>query len=255
MDLKDRLLSSTDVMLGGFLGISSPPLMEMLGLAGFDFAVMDTEHGTFGLERMEDCLRAAAAVGMPCLVRVAGLNSRLIQAALDIGADGIQVPQIENANEASSAVEFCHFPPAGKRGFGSTTRAAGFGLRDRAGVIQKACQQTVVSIQIESREGVANLTEILAVPGVDVVFIGTSDLSLSYGFSTPNHPQIISLVEELVPRITGAGKVAGVYLSDWSQLDRLQPLGMRYFTISAGSLIKEAFRHQVEKFASSKRFV
>lgn len=253
MDLKERLLG-TDVMLGSFLGISSPQLMEMLGLAGFDFTIIDTEHGTFDFERMEDCLRAAAVVGMPCLVRVTELEPRLIQSVLDMGADGIQVSQIENANEAKSAVEFCHFPPVGKRGFGSTTRAAGFGFKDRAEVIRKACRQTVVSIQIESRKGVENLHEILAIPGIDVVFIGTSDLSLSYGFSTPNNPQIISLVEEVVPGIIKAGKVAGVYLSDWSQLERFQQLGLRYFTISAGVVIKEAFMQQVEKF-TSKRFV
>lgn len=252
MDLRERLLSSADSLLGGFLGIPSPSLMEMLGLAGFDFAIIDAEHGTFDLERVEDCLRAAAAAGMPSIIRVAELNPRLIQAALDSGADGVQAPMVENANDARLAVEYSHYPPAGTRGFGSTTRAAGYGFRDRPRVLQKAGRQTVVSIQIESRNGVENLPEILAVPGIDVVFIGTSDLSLSYGLNTPNHPQITSMVEEMVPRITGAGKIAGVFLSDWSQLGRLKQLGLRFFTISAVSLIKEAFRQQVEKFISSK---
>ncbi len=230
----------------------SPPLVEMLGLGGFDFAIIDAEHGVFDLERTQECLRAAASVGMPCMVRPPELNAHFIQAALDMGASGIQVPQVDTAADASKAVECSHFPPRGTRGFSSTTRAAGYGYRPRAQFVEQAGQNTVVCVQIESRAGVESLAEILNVPGVNIVFIGTSDLSLSYGLDAPDHPEIISLIEDMVPRIVKSGKTAGVFLTDWTKLGYFQSLGIRYFALSAGIFIREAIRGQVQNFASAK---
>jgi 4-hydroxy-2-oxoheptanedioate aldolase len=250
--LRDRLLTGTEVLFGAFLNLPSPALTEMLGVAGFDFAILDTEHGAFNLERTEGCLRAAASVGMPCLVRVGELNPHIVQLVLDMGADGIQVPEVEGAEEAARAVTLCHFPPNGTRGYGSTTRAAHYGTIQRSRVISEADRRTTVCVQIESRKGVENLSEIVSTPGVDVVFIGTSDLSLSYGVEGPRHPEIVALVDKMVPAITKAGKVAGIFLSDWSQTPRLMELGVRYFAVSAAILVKDAFCRGVEKFSTLK---
>jgi len=252
MGLRDRLLTGNEALFGAFLNLPSAALTEMLGVAGFDFAILDTEHGAFNLERTEGCLRAAAAVGMPCMVRVGELNPHVVQLVLDMGADGIQVPGVEASEEATTAVTLCHFPPAGTRGYGSTTRAARYGTVQRSRVIGEAEQRTIVCVQIESREGVANLSEIVSTPGVDVVFIGTSDLSLSYGVAGPSHPDIVALVETMVPAITRAGKVAGIFLTDWSQAQRLMDLGVRYFSVSAALLVRDAFCQEVKKFSTLK---
>ena len=211
MELKKRLLNGTEPQLGAFLGLPSPSLTEMLGLAGFDFVILDAEHGAFDLAQLEECLRAATSVGVSCVVRVGGLNSHAVQTVLDLGAEGIQVPQVESAEGARKAVEFSHYPPAGLRGYGSTTRAAGYGFQARNRVIADAVQNTVVCVQIESRAGVENLQAIADTPGVDVVFIGTSDLSLSYGLDSPNDPKVNALVDSLVPAIVKAGKVPGIF--------------------------------------------
>lgn len=253
MNLKERLLKRQDILLGAFLGIPSPQLTEMLGLAGYDFAILDMEHGSFGRESLEQCLRAGAAVGLPCIVRVGALDGSLIQSALDMGAEGIQVPQVDDAEAAEGAVRFARFPPQGVRGYGSTTRAAAFGFRSRSTVREKAGRDLIISLQIESRQGVDNLDEILSVPGVDVIFIGTSDLSLSYGFDTPNHSKIVSLVEAIIPRIKKAAKTAGIFLSDWEQIENLKKLGVNYFTIAGAGLIKSAFQNQVESFQNQRR--
>ncbi len=248
MDLKSKLLAGSKPLLGSFLGLSSPPLVEMLGFAGYDFVVLDAEHGTFSQERMEDCIRAAAAVNVSCVVRVADLEAKLILSALDLGAEGVQVPQVETAEQARTVVRFSHFPPVGERGYGSTTRAAGYGFRPRPVVKEMAERRLVVNIQIESRAGVDHLAAILETEGIDVVFIGSSDLSMAYGYDSPNDPAMMPLLEKLISAIHSSGKIPGLHLSDWSKIECLQRLGVRYFTISAAAVIKEAFTSQVKDF-------
>jgi 4-hydroxy-2-oxoheptanedioate aldolase len=248
MDLKGKLLTDRGPVLGSFLGLPSPPLVEMLGYAGYDFVVLDAEHGTFSPERMEECIRAADAVGIPCVVRVAEVEAKLILTALDLGADGIQVPQVETAEQAHAVVRFSHFPPVGERGYGSTTRAAGYGFRPRPEVRETALRRRVVSIQIESKQAVDHLPAILGTEGMDVIFIGSSDLSMAYGYDSPNDPAMMPLLEKLISSIHSAGKIPGLHLSDWSKIETLQRLGVRYFTVSALSVIKDAFADQVNDF-------
>jgi 4-hydroxy-2-oxoheptanedioate aldolase len=252
MELKKRLLTGAEPLLGAFLGLPSPALTEMIGLAGFDLAILEAEHGAFDLARIEECLRAATSIGISCVVRVGELNSHAIQTVLDLGAEGIQVPQVESAEEAREAVEFSHFSPAGMRGFGSATRAADYGFHPRSRVIADAREKTVVCVQIESRAGVENLPAIVDTPGVDVVFIGTSDLSLAYGLDSPTDPKVNALVDEMVPTIVKARKVAGIYSGDRSRQDHLLRIGVRYFTVAAGILAKEAFQQATQSFAGMK---
>jgi 4-hydroxy-2-oxoheptanedioate aldolase len=249
MDLKSKLLTGKSPVLGSFLGLPSPPLVEMLGHAGYDFVVLDAEHGTFSPERMEECVRAADAVGIPCVIRVADVEAKLILSALDLGADGVQVPQVETAEQARAVVRFSHFPSVGDRGYGSTTRAAGYGFRPRPEVRETALRRRVISIQIESKGGVDHLPAILGTEGIDVVFIGTSDLSMAYGYDSPNDPAMTPLLEKLISAIHSAGKIPGVHLSDWSKIEYLKRIGVRYFTVSAPAVMKEAFASQVEDFS------
>ena len=247
MGLKDNILNGTP-LIGSFLGIASPPLAEMLGNAGYDFIVLDTEHGAFNPGSTEDCLRAASAAGIPGIVRTSALDAALIQSALDLGATGVQIPQIETAAQAHAAVHSSNFAPAGDRGYGSATRAAAYGFLSRTEVKAKAQKEVVVNIQIESKTGVDNLPAILAVEGIDIIFIGTSDLSMSYGYDSPNDPAMMPLVENVISAITKAGKIPGMHLSDWSKIEYLQQLGVRFFTVSAAMVIKDAFIKQVESF-------
>jgi 4-hydroxy-2-oxoheptanedioate aldolase len=250
MDLKSKLLTGNQPLLGSFLSIPSSALMEMLGRSGYDFAILDGEHGVFSPESTENCLRAAAAVNLPCIVRVAHLDAKLIGAALDLGADGVQVPQVETSAQANMVVHCSQFPPIGGRGLSSSTRAAAYGFRSRSVMKDIARQQLLISIQIESRAGVDNLPDILKTNGIDVVFIGTTDLSSDYGFDSANEPGMVTLVDKLISAIVSAGKVPGVHVSDWSQIGRLQQLGVRYFTGSAPLVIREAFVNQVKDFAA-----
>jgi 4-hydroxy-2-oxoheptanedioate aldolase len=252
MLFKERLLSGEGPLFGAFLNIPSPALVEMIGLAGYDYCIIDSEHGAFDRERLEDCLRAAAAAMIPCLVRVAKLDDQLIQTALDMGADGVQVPQVDNSAQAKAAVRFSNFPPAGVRGYGSNTRDAGYGFLSRGQTIAKAAREKVVSVQVESEAGMENLPAILDTPGIDVIFIGTGDLSLSLGYSSAADPRVLELLQKAIPKIRAAGKVAGVHISDWSWLDGLIELGARYFTVSAAAVFQGALQHNVEEIQAVK---
>lgn len=251
MNLRIKILDSKSVALGCFLGIPSASIVEMLGYAGFDFLILDNEHGTFNIESIENCLRAAKSLNVPALVRISRLDPFYVQSTLDMGADGIQIPQIETSSQALEAVRYCQFPPHGKRGFGSTTRASGYGFHPMAYVKEVADNDILISIQIESREAVENLSSILRIKRIDVIFIGTTDLSISYGYDTPKSPELFSMIEDLTRDILKSGKAPGIHVSDWGRINYLYKLGFRYFTVSASALMWEVFKGRVNEFKES----
>ncbi len=251
MTLKKALATPSGTpLLGAFIGLASPPLVEMAARGGFDFIILDEEHGAFSRLGTEECLRSARFLGTPAMVRTADANPTGIQAALDSGATGIQVPSVVTAAEADAIVAASHFPPVGRRGFGSTTSAAEYGFRQRSEVMGAAQAETVVAVQVESRRGVDQLTQILSVDGVDSVFLGTSDLSLDYGFPSPADQRMVDLLRELIPMIVASGKACGVHVTDLGQVNLLRSLGVRYFTVSVMALIVQSMRAAVGDFRS-----
>lgn len=247
--LRDKI-NSTDkpAAIGAFIGLAAPPLVQVIGQVGFDFVLLDAEHGVFTPESLEACLGAAAAIDLPAIVRTADDNPCQIQAALDGGAQGIQVPSVESAGQARRIVAASRFPPHGRRGFGSTTRAAGYGFIPRPQVVETADRQTLVIVQIESRRGIDNLAEIAAVDGVDLVFLGTNDLSLDYGFASPADPAMLPLLGEAIGRIREAGKVSGVHLADPGALPQMRDLGVAYFTVVSLALMRRGLQDAVTAF-------
>jgi 4-hydroxy-2-oxoheptanedioate aldolase len=154
---------------------------------------------------------------------------------------GVQVPAVETAKHARTIVEASHFPPHGRRGFGSTPRAAGYGFFPRPDVIQKA-EDLAVIIQIETSRGVENLAEILAVDGIDMIFIGTGDLSLDHGYSSPADPAMLPLPHQTIRIIQGAGKACGVHITDLKSIPQMKERGVRFFTVSALAIIGQSLR-------------
>lgn len=161
-------------LLGTIVSLPSPELSELLSLAGFDWLFIDMEHGTMSIS---DAQRMLQATKNDCsaVIRVAENNPILIKQALDIGADGVIVPLVNTASEAKQAVDSARYPPVGKRSAG-IARAHNYGM-NFADYIQRANDSVAVIIQIEHEEAVRNLDDILAVDGIDGVFIGPYDLS------------------------------------------------------------------------------
>ncbi|MCA4132534.1 HpcH/HpaI aldolase/citrate lyase family protein [Arthrobacter sp. M4] len=195
--LSEKLGSGRPVV-GLIVKMVAPAPIELAGHLGFDFALIDTEHGVGGAD-LDNHIRAADSVGLPALVRVGELNRSDIARALDSGAAGVAVPQVSTREEALQAVSLAHYPPMGSRGLATSTRAGRQGTVPGGAHIQKANAETVVVVQIESEAGVANALEIMNVPGVSAVWIGLTDLTLEMGhLGNPGHPDVQAALESIL---------------------------------------------------------
>jgi 4-hydroxy-2-oxoheptanedioate aldolase len=178
--LKHRLRAA-ERLLGGLLRLPSETLVELAGVAGLDFVVLDCEHGPADLVPLQQHVVAAQAHGLGVLVRVGAAEPALVLRVLDLGADGVVVPHVDTAEQARSAVAAAHYPPLGERGFATYSRAGRFGARGIAEHLERAAGTTIVVPMIETPEACAAAPEILAVPGVDAVLVGPADLSVAMG--------------------------------------------------------------------------
>lgn len=197
--------------IGVTVPIAAPELIEICGLLGFDFALIDAEHGPLDRRACADLVRAAQAAGITPLVRVLRSDPAEILQALDTGAVGVMVPGIETAEEARAAVRASRFAPDGERGL-AATRAAAWGIFEPlAAYTRRANAEVAVIGLVESVQGMKNLAEIAAVPGIDAVFLGPSDLSQSMGFpGESGHPAVQQTLEKGLSAIRQAGKIAGI---------------------------------------------
>src|ERR1019366_1859569 len=166
--------------LGLFLNAHSPTVAEQLAHSGYDWLLVDTQHGPMGNEQVSAMLAAIASGGAKSMVRVAGYHDRGgIQQSLDMGADGVLVPYINTADEARQAVSCCRYPTAGTRSVYFPQRSMNkAGLLGYAGA---ANSNTIVALQVETASCIENIDEIAAVPGVDILFLGQNDLCMSMG--------------------------------------------------------------------------
>jgi len=177
--------------------LPAPGIPEILANAGFDFCIVDLEHGAIDLETAENMIRAANAAGIACIVRVTSNREELIGKSLDFGADGVHVPQVSTVEQAESAVRASKFFPLGHRGVCPMVRAAKYSA-DRSVYYDRSNRETMVILAIESVDGIRNLPEIMRVKGVDAVFVGPYDLSQSLGITGQvTHPEVVEKIREI----------------------------------------------------------
>lgn len=209
--------------------IPSPQLAEMAGGLGFDWVLIDCEHGTIGLESMELMIMAAEAAGVTPIVRPRSNSPQDILQIMDRGAQGVQVPHVNTADDARAAVAAVKFHPVGQRSLAAGTRASGYGFRGSVGdFIAEANRETLVCVQLEDEAALPNVDAILKVDGVDVFFIGPSDLSQSMGHpGNPKAPPVAQAIEETLARILAAGKTPGIPATADTVADMIAK-GMRY---------------------------
>lgn len=163
---------------GCFVTFASPALTEFTARMGFDFTLIDNEHGCMNQETLEDMVRASQCAGVPAIVRVPYHRAETSRRALDFGANGVQIPLINTAKAAQEVVAYTHFSPHGERGVAFLTRAANYGMcADKSVYLAQADATKLVSVHIETTEALQNLDEILAIDGIDVLFVGPGDLN------------------------------------------------------------------------------
>jgi 2-keto-3-deoxy-L-rhamnonate aldolase RhmA len=192
--------------------IPSPQIVESAGAMGFDWVMIDCEHGTVGLETMELMIMAAEASGVTPIVRPRTNGPSDILLCMDRGALGVQVPHVNSADQARAAVAAVKFHPQGERSLAVGTRASRYGFSgSMKEFVAEANKATLVCVQIEDEEALPNLGEILKVEGIDVFFIGPSDLSQSMGHpGDPKAPPVARAIDEALAKIVAAGKTPGM---------------------------------------------
>src|SRR5918999_661331 len=236
--LKQRLYAGK-AAFGVMCTFSSPPVVEMLGYLGFDWILLDNEHGSITVDTAEACITAAELSGMAPIVRPVGNKPEIIAPFLDRGAWGVQVPHVNTADEARAAVDAVKYGPEGHRGIFSGGRPARYGFSGTTGDYAKdANRQTLVCLMLEEVEAIENLPELATVPGVDVYFIGSGDLYQSMGYTgQQTHPEVQALMEHGVKLITEAGRIAGCSCPD-ALLPKFLGLGVQYFHSTVGRLLQ-----------------
>jgi 4-hydroxy-2-oxoheptanedioate aldolase len=251
-DIKSALKQG-NVVFGSFFRLPSPDLVEIFGEAGFDFIIIDQEHGCISPETMSNLVRACDLAGLASIVRIPTNEPLFFQHALDIGARGVQVPQVKSVADVEQAIQSARFAPQGKRGLCRNVRAARFSALDRFVYLDESNRDTTLVIQIESKEGVEDLEGILRLPGVDVIFIGPYDLSQSYGIpGQVDNPELRETIEQVIKACQNAGIAAGIYADSTEAVQHWVSAGVQY--IAAGvdtALIYRLARDFVSELRSS----
>jgi 2-keto-3-deoxy-L-rhamnonate aldolase RhmA len=244
--LKERLHAG-DAVLGTILPIPSPELAEIIGLAGYDCIMLDTEHGPLTTETLSDMVRACRTVNVVPLARVPENNPKRILRALDGGCVGVMVPQIETPEQAAAAVAATKYAPEGIRSLAGATPAALWGTVPAGDHVAASNAATVAVLQVETRRGLEAVEEIARVPGIDVLFIGPSDLSVSLGHpGEMSHPEVQAAVRRIVEAGHRAGVPAGILALTADEVRTYRSWGIALLLDSAPRLVLRAARAQVQ---------
>ncbi len=220
--LKERTL------YGCFVTFGLADIAEMTAMMGFDFLVLDNEHGVIEQSTLADMVRASQLRGVPAIVRCTMKEYDHIQKALDFGANGVLLPLVNTAEDARRVVDMANYYPDGHRGAAYLPRASHYGMvEDKRAYLKQANACKLVACQVETREAVEHLDEILAVDGIDVYFIGPGDLAASYDEPTGS-PRMLELTERVIRQIVAAGRTAGYYVGTPEAAKQAEGWGARF---------------------------
>jgi 4-hydroxy-2-oxoheptanedioate aldolase len=232
-----RAIREGKPQIGLWLALGDPIAAELCAGAGFDWLLLDAEHGPNDLRTLLSQLQAVAAYDSQPIVRLRIGDINLIKQVLEIGAQTLLLPMVETAEQAASLVAAMQYPPAGIRGVGAALGRSSRWNRIPA-YLKQAGEEMCLLVQIETRRGVENIKAIAGTPGVDGVFIGPADLSASMGhLGNMTHPDVLATIERCIADIRGAGKAAGILIGDETLVKRYLELGCTFIAVSSDTLI------------------
>lgn len=252
-----EMLGSGRRLRGVFNGIPSPAIIEMCAYAGFDFVVIDNEHGSADLQTTEHMLRAARASGIAALVRCLPQD---IARTLDMGAGGVQIPMVNTAEQAAQLVQQVRYPMprgdglprGGQRGSAFSTRAAGYGAFGGPSHTQLSNAGIALVVMVETPQAVAQAGAIAAVEGVDAVFVGPNDLAHNMGHENRWHEAPVQqAIEATLRAVAAAGKCPGILALNAEEEARYASWGGRYFACTTTGLITQAFAQAAQGSAKA----
>jgi 2-keto-3-deoxy-L-rhamnonate aldolase RhmA len=232
--LKQRLKDG-ELVLGTFVSeVRSPNIVHLLAQAGFDFLVLDNEHGSYSDETVSDVIAASRGASIEVIVRICEIRREAILKPLDAGAAGLLVPQVDTAEQAAEIVRHAKYPPLGSRGAALRRPHSRYGRVDAATYLAQANAETFIGVQAETRRAIGNIDAIAAVEGVDAVFAGPFDLSVDLGIpGQVEHPDEVAAIDAMLAGCQRQGKAAGTLMFDAGQLRPWIAKGMRFVAYSS----------------------
>jgi 4-hydroxy-2-oxoheptanedioate aldolase len=201
-----------EVVIGPFVQMPAAGETEIFGLAGFDFSIVDLEHGAIDIETAEGMLRAAHSRGAVPFARVLANRPELIAQALNIGAAGVLVPHVDSPDEAREVVRAARYAPRGSRGLCPFVRSAEYSAAKGPGYYAEASEDVITGVLLEGREAYEAIDEFLEIEGLDMIKIAPYDLSQSFGLPGDiYHPTVIAAVEDICAKVAPTDKVVGMF--------------------------------------------
>lgn len=231
-----------ETLVGAFLTWPVPGLVELAAIAGFDFVVIDCEHGFFSIESVATIVAAADGAAIAAIVRAPAADSNEVGRYLDAGASGTLLPRVEGAASVRAAIGALKFAPRGGRGLGGV-RANRYATAPLAEFVRRANEETLVAVQIERQGALTDLSAIADEPDVDVLFVGPNDLSQALGAPGDTSSETYrAALGRVASEAARAGKAAGIMVGRREDVPSLVALGYRFFTTSDRALVLESGR-------------
>ncbi|MCI5741702.1 MAG: aldolase/citrate lyase family protein [Lachnospiraceae bacterium] len=233
--IKEKLQQGENV-LGTWCLLPSADVINVIAKTGLDFVLLDMEHGAMSYETILKMNYAAEAEGVSTIVRVGDRNEVEILKALDTGCKGIIVPHIETKEQCEEAMSYIQFPPEGIRGFSPYTRSGAY--HNYEGYTKEQNRKLLTGIIIEGEEGISNIEEVINHPALDVVYVGTYDISSMLGIAGQvNHPKVLDILKECVEKIHKQGKIPGCMFSSLEEVRLFKEIGMQFMVYSVDSAV------------------
>ncbi|MDQ3044523.1 MAG: aldolase/citrate lyase family protein [Chloroflexota bacterium] len=241
-------LRSGETVLGIFIPIPSPEIVEISALAGFDFVLFDAEHGPISPESAYPMILAAEAHGVPAYARIGQKDRQVILKFLDLGISGVMIPQVNSAEAAEEAVAAMKYGPRGARGLaGGRSFNYGFGEAPKE-VVTHLNERVLSMVQFEHIDALPQLEAIIATPDLDVLFIGPNDLAQSMGYpGQPGHPEVQALIDEVIARTKGSAIALGTVAADVAGHKKQIERGFRMVVSNAPALLAHAARDLISE--------
>ncbi len=253
MSLKNKLATKQPI-IGTFIKTPHFHNTEVLAHTSLDVLCLDAEHAPFDRADLDKCVLAAKSQQKSVIIRVPNVENSSILNALDIGADGVVLPHILNAEHAREVVKKCFYGPEG-RGYAGSTRFAGYTTKKLPENLKNSAVQTCVIAQIEDMEAVNNIDEICQVEGIDCIFIGRMDLTVALEQTNASHPDVMAAVEKVVDATNKYNKNCGMFVGDLTELPRWIAMGVSLFLLgsdhnfmlSGAAQLKQTFTDAITK--------
>ncbi len=246
-----KKLKEGKAAIGTFVVCNAPDFVEIAGLAGFDFVIIDNEHGPMRAESSQHMIRAAEVRGITPIVRIPDRLESTILHTLDIGAHGIQVPQVNDAQAAKEIIERSKYEPMGKRGL-AFPKSADYGLSGIPNFTDYSNEQTLIITHCENKTCLDNLEEICKIPEIDVIFLGPYDMSQSMGVTGQVTHELVENAAKKVLEITNKyNKIAGVFAGNGEIAKKRAEQGFKYIAIGMDTTLYSAkCKEEINKFNS-----